>query len=165
MGVRAGEGEAWNAWINKSQEPRHYPAKCKNLVCANMSVTVHLNASVRACMSACMRVCSRGWEARRRAGGQQTTRPAAPLILQSVCGPTRPGRVQESAWARRPQLLVARHRCRREQATTTQLKCDDVTFPVQTNRVSFKKSVIVKLKDRFVPGRGLEQCSARHLWR
>lgn len=137
-------------------ERRPCIARFKTCVYANGSVIVHLNASVRACMSACMRVCSRNWEARRRAGGQQTTRPAAPHIFQSVCGPTRPGGVQASPWAKRPPPLVALRRCRREEATTTQLKCDDVTFPVQTNRVSFKKPVTVQLQGRFVPSRGFE---------
>ena len=55
--------------------------RCKTCVFVNGSVIVHLNVSVRACMSAWMRLCSRNWEARRRAGGQQTTRPAAPHIF------------------------------------------------------------------------------------
>lgn len=124
--LRAGTRRVWSEWVN-TRRSRILAQQNVSLVLANMSVTVHLNASVRACMSACMRVCSWGWEARRRAGGQQTTRPAAPLILQSVCGPTRPGRVQESPWARRLPPLVALHRCRREEATTTQLIRDDVT--------------------------------------
>ncbi|XP_063866994.1 uncharacterized protein LOC135104047 isoform X3 [Scylla paramamosain] len=83
-------------------------------------------------MSAWMRVCSRNWEARRRAGGQQTTRPAAPHIYQT----SRTNSQRHSCRSTRSSSY--RHQCHTNRSSTRRQSFN--TSRNSSHRASYYKS-------------------------